>query len=77
MEGTWSDGTALLIEGVRRVGEAYVVHGSDLRVDGKIIYIPIYMMGALCKSLVGEREQASNEGIDGGSDENPWSGFSE
>ena len=44
--------------------------------DGKIIYIPIYMMGALCKSLVGEREQASNEGIDEGSDENPWNGFS-
>ena len=61
----------------KRVGEAYVVHGSDLRVDGKIIYIPIYMMGALCKSLVGEREQASNEGIDEGSDENPWNGFSE
>jgi predicted AAA+ superfamily ATPase len=26
-----------------RVDSAYVVHGKDLRVDGKITYIPIYM----------------------------------
>ena len=26
-----------------RISEAFVIHGKDLRVDGEITYIPIYM----------------------------------
>lgn len=27
-----------------RIGEAFVIHSKDLRVDGNIVYVPIYMM---------------------------------
>ncbi|MFA6805568.1 MAG: hypothetical protein WCQ23_04640 [Candidatus Methanomethylophilaceae archaeon] len=26
-----------------RIGESFVVHSKDLRTDGKIAYLPIYM----------------------------------
>ncbi len=26
-----------------RVKKAFVIHGKDLRVDGDVVYIPIYM----------------------------------
>ena len=27
----------------RKVDRAYVIHSKNLRVDGKVVYIPIYM----------------------------------
>lgn len=34
----------------RRTEEAYVIHGKDLRVDGRVTYIPIYMTMLLRRS---------------------------
>ena len=30
-----------------RIEQAYVVHGKDLRVDGDVVYVPLYMAGLL------------------------------
>jgi hypothetical protein len=29
------------------IGEAYVLHTNDIKEDGKIIYLPLYMAGYL------------------------------
>ncbi len=36
------------------IRKAYVIHSSDLKIDGDIIYLPIYMVGMLGAELAGD-----------------------
>lgn len=48
----------------RRMENAYVIHGKDLRVDGRVTYIPIYMTMFLRDGLKGLDSSPSTLGND-------------
>ena len=42
----------------RRLGESYVIHTKDLRVDGRTVYLPVYMTGVLAEKVTDEAAES-------------------